>query len=101
MILLDTNICIYIINAKPAAVMQRFRQYQIGEIGVCSVVTAELAYGVAKSGSSRNRQALEMFLAPLTILPFDETAVWAYGELSWSAKAQRSVHSTRLLQPTL
>ena len=37
MILLDTNICIYIINAKPAAVMQRFRQYQIGEIGVCSV----------------------------------------------------------------
>ena len=81
MILLDTNICIYIINAKPAAVLQRFRQYRIGEIGVCSVVAAELAYGVAKSGSIRNRQALEMFLAPLTILPFDETAVWAYGEL--------------------
>jgi predicted nucleic acid-binding protein len=50
MILLDTNICIYIINAKPAAVLQRFRQYRIGEIGVCSVVAAELAYGVAKSG---------------------------------------------------
>jgi len=81
MILLDTNICIYIINAKPAAVLQRFRQYRIGEIGMCSVVAAELAYGVAKSGSIRNRQALEMFLAPLTIFPFDETAVWAYGEL--------------------
>lgn len=81
MILLDTNICIYIINAKPAAVLQRFRQYRIGEIGVCSVVAAELAYGVAKSGSLRNRQALEMFLAPLTILPFDEPAAWAYGEL--------------------
>ena len=81
MILLDTNICIYIINAKPAAVLQRFRQYRIGEIGLCSVVAAELAYGVAKSGSIRNRQALEMFLAPLTILPFDENAVWAYGEL--------------------
>ena len=81
MILLDTNICIYIINAKPAAVLQRFRQYRIGGIGVCSVVAAELAYGVAKSGSLRNRQALEMFLAPLTILPFDEPAAWAYGEL--------------------
>jgi tRNA(fMet)-specific endonuclease VapC len=81
MILLDTNICIYIINAKPAAVLQRFRQYRIGEIGVCSVVAAELAYGVVKSGSLRNRQALEMFLAPLTILPFDEPAAWAYGEL--------------------
>ena len=81
MILLDTNICIYIINAKPAAVLQRFRQYRIGEIGVCSVVAAELAYGVAKSGSLRNRQALEMFLAPLTILPFDEPAARVYGEL--------------------
>ena len=30
---------------------------------------------------ARNRQALEMFLAPLTILPFDEPAAWAYGEL--------------------
>jgi tRNA(fMet)-specific endonuclease VapC len=44
-------------------------------------VAAELAYGVAKSGSLRNRQALEMFLAPLTILPVDEPAAWAYGEL--------------------
>ena len=42
----------------------------MGEIGVSSVVAAELAYGVVKSGSSRNRQALEMFLAPLIILPF-------------------------------
>lgn len=45
------------------------------------MVAAELAYGVAKSGSARNRQALEMFLAPLEILPFDAPAVWAYGEL--------------------
>jgi tRNA(fMet)-specific endonuclease VapC len=29
----------------------------------------------------RNRQALEMFLAPLTIFPFDERAAWADGEL--------------------
>jgi tRNA(fMet)-specific endonuclease VapC len=80
-ILLDTNICIHIINARPAAVLERFRQYRMGEIGVSSVVAAELAYGVVKSGSSRNRQALEMFLAPLIILPFDEAVIWAYGEL--------------------
>ncbi len=81
MILLDTNICIHVINARPPAVLQRFRQHRMGEIGVCSVVAAELAYGVAKSGSTRNRQALEMFLAPLVILPFDEAAVWVYGDL--------------------
>ncbi len=81
MILLDTNICIYIINAKPASVLARFQRYRMGDIGLCSVVAAELAFGVAKSGSARNRQALEMFLAPLTVLPFDAAAVWAYGEL--------------------
>jgi tRNA(fMet)-specific endonuclease VapC len=81
MILLDTNICIYIINAKPPAVLKRFRQYRIGDIGLCSVVAAELAFGVAKSDSARNRQALEMFLAPLIILPFDTAAAWVYGDL--------------------
>jgi tRNA(fMet)-specific endonuclease VapC len=81
MILLDTSICIHVINARPAAVLQHFRQYRIGEIGVCSVDAAELADGVAKSGSICNRQALEMFLAPLSIFPFDEPAMWAYGAL--------------------
>ena len=81
MILLDTNICIHVINAKPPEVLERFRKYRMGEIGLCSVVAAELAYGVAKSGSTRNREALEMFLAPLIILPFDVAALWAYGDL--------------------
>ena len=81
MILLDTNICIYIINAKPPTVLQRFRDYRMGEVGVCTVVAAELAFGVAKSGSARNRHAMELFLAPLTLMPFDEAAVWAYGTL--------------------
>jgi len=53
----------------------------MGDIGLCSVVAAELAFGVAKSGPPRNRQALEMFLAPLSILPFDAAAVWIYGDL--------------------
>jgi tRNA(fMet)-specific endonuclease VapC len=80
-ILLDTNICIYIINARPPEVLARFRQYRLGEIGISSVVAAELAYGVAKSQSPRNRAALEMFMAPLEILPFNDQAIWCYGEL--------------------
>ena len=81
MILLDTNICIYLINARPPKVLAHFQQYRLGEIGLCSIVAAELTYGVAKSQSARNRAALEMFLAPLDILPFDERAIWVYGEL--------------------
>ena len=81
MILLDTNICIYVINARPPEVLARFRQHRLGDIGLSSVVVAELAWGVAKSGSARNRQALEMFLAPLAVQPFDAAAAWAHGEL--------------------
>jgi tRNA(fMet)-specific endonuclease VapC len=79
--MLDTNICIYVINSRPASVLARFKQVQLGDIAISSVTAAELAFGVAKSGSARNRQALEMFLATLEILPFDESAIWHYGDL--------------------
>ena len=81
MILLDTNICIYIINQKPVAVLERFKGFNAGEIGVSSIVAAELAFGVQKTGSMRNREALNLFLAPLTLVPFDAGCVWAYGTL--------------------
>jgi tRNA(fMet)-specific endonuclease VapC len=79
--MLDTNICIYVINSRPAMVLARFRQERLGNIVISSITAAELAFGVAKSGSARNRQALEMFLATLEILPFDESAIWHYGDL--------------------
>ena len=79
--LLDTNICIYIINSRPEKVLQRFRKERIGNIGISSITASELAYGVIKSGSERNRLALEMFLAPLEIYPFDESVIWHYGEV--------------------
>ncbi len=81
MILLDTNICIYIINQKPANVIERFRQYQAGQIGISSVVASELTYGIVKSGSKRNRNGLELFFAPMQILPFDEKCIWVFGQL--------------------
>ncbi|MFN4104399.1 MAG: type II toxin-antitoxin system VapC family toxin, partial [Tepidimonas sp.] len=88
MILLDTNICIYLINQRPPQVLQRFRQHRAGDIGLSAIVAAELAYGVAKSGSVRNQRALQMFLAPLEILPFDEAALWQYGGLRATLERQ-------------
>lgn len=81
MYLLDTNICIYVINHKPQQVFERFRQYQLGELTVSSITASELAFGVEKSGSERNKQALKKFLSPLEILPYDEQAVWHYAQL--------------------
>ena len=79
--MLDTNICIYVINARPPLVLERFRREQLGSICVSSVTAAELAFGVAKSGSLRNREALEMFLVPLEVLPFDNSVMWHYADL--------------------
>ena len=88
MILLDTNTCIYIINNRPPNVLERFRKYKAGEVGISSIAASELAYGVAKSGSVKNRTALEMFLAPMQILPFDSQCLWFYADLRASLEKQ-------------
>ena len=77
--LLDTRICIYIINRRPFEVFARFEGLKVGQVAISSITGAELAFGVEKSGSRRNRQALDKFLAPLDIVPFDEEAMRAYG----------------------
>lgn len=79
--MLDTNICIYLIKNDPPKVIARLKRHDLGEVGVSSISAAELAYGVAKSGSERNRAALEKFLLPLEIAPFNEQAAWSYGDL--------------------
>jgi tRNA(fMet)-specific endonuclease VapC len=66
--LLDTNICVYIINRRPPHVFDHFVGLQIGEIAISSITGAELAFGVAKSGSTRNQEAMNKFLAPLDML---------------------------------
>jgi tRNA(fMet)-specific endonuclease VapC len=81
--LLDTNICIYIINEKPTKVLRKFEQYPVKEFGVSSITHAELQYGIAKSKKkSRNQKALDEFLLPLTILPFyGKGLVEQYGKI--------------------
>jgi tRNA(fMet)-specific endonuclease VapC len=87
-ILLDTNTCIYIINNRPPNVLEKFRKYKVGEVGISSIAASELAYGVAKSGSIKNRKALDMFFAPMQILPFDSQCLWFYADLRASLEKQ-------------
>ena len=86
--LLDTNICIYIINNKPAQVFEHFKKYQLNQITISSISAAELAFGVQKSGSRRNHQALEKFLAPLDVLPFSQQSIWHYAQLRHQLQQQ-------------
>jgi tRNA(fMet)-specific endonuclease VapC len=82
MIMLDTNICIYLIKRKPPSVLRHFQNYRPGDIAISAITLAELEYGVAKShAKERNKKALSQFIIPLEVLPFDQAATASYGQI--------------------
>ncbi|MDX8401506.1 MAG: PIN domain-containing protein [Mariprofundaceae bacterium] len=90
--MLDTNICIYLIKRKPAWVRDRFIHLEPGDVLLSSIVLAELMHGVERSASrEQNRAALEMFLMPLDIVPFDDAAAARYGEIRACLEAKGCV----------
>jgi tRNA(fMet)-specific endonuclease VapC len=89
--LLDTNICIYIINEQPARVLQRLIRAGRDSLAISTVTVAELAFGVAKSTRADSRAKLENFLSKFPILDWDQDAAWMYGNVrkALEAKGQR------------
>jgi len=88
--LLDTNICIYIINEKAEKLLKAFKQYPVYEFGISSITHAELQYGVENSKKkATNQDALDEFLLPLTVLPFHgKKVVTCYGEIRTSLESR-------------
>ena len=80
--LIDTNICIYIMNKRPVDTIRRFKQFDPGQIGISSITVSELESGVQKSGHRKmNQTRLDEFLVPFEILPYDQAAAGVYGEI--------------------
>lgn len=78
--LLDTCICIYLINKRPLSLISKFKQHQPGDIGISVVTASELQYGVAKSSrKEENQERLDAFLTPFELLSYDAAAVKIYG----------------------
>ena len=78
--LLDTNICIYIINKKPSSVIKRIQTKQPEQIAISTITQAELEYGIARSrNADQNRIALLEFLFPFLLIDFDQMAAVQYG----------------------
>ena len=81
-VMLDTNICIYVIKQRPQSVLQRFSSFSIGDLGISVITLAELEYGASKSNQpGRNRQALGEFISLLEVAAFDRHATVAYGNI--------------------
>ena len=80
MYLLDTNICIYIINKQPKNVLKKILTLNPQDIKISSISVAELEYGAAKSKRrDQNRSALRNFLSSFEIIPFDTRDAEIFG----------------------
>jgi len=80
--LIDTNICIYIMNNHPPEVLEKFKHIGVGEVGISSISVSELHYGACKSKKiKQNIKRLEEFLFPFDILTYDENASREYGKV--------------------
>jgi tRNA(fMet)-specific endonuclease VapC len=82
--LLDTNVCIAIINGRPRRARERLRDawHRGGRVSVSSIALFELWYGVAKSQRVlANRERLSVFMAKLDGLPFDDRDAQAAGAI--------------------
>lgn len=88
-VMLDTNTCIALIKRKPVHAVNKFSEYQVGDIGISAVTLAELRYGVSKSQhQAKNQAALDEFILPLEFAVFDEQATVAYGALRAALEKQ-------------
>lgn len=87
--MLDTNICVQIIRRRAPYALQRLTEQTIDTVCLSSLTVAELEYGVAKSSQpAQNQRALEQFLLPLAIVPFDEQDAQVYGWVRAALEAQ-------------
>ncbi|MEC9341389.1 MAG: type II toxin-antitoxin system VapC family toxin [Pseudomonadota bacterium] len=82
MYLLDTNVCIRLLNRAHTSVISHFRRHAPQQIILCSVVKAELLYGARRSSRvEANLQLLQRFFQPLASLHFDDRCAEEAGQI--------------------
>lgn len=80
--LLDTDLCIYVVNHRPPAIRERLAALPRGSAGISSITFAELAFRAGNSSQvERNLERLQALATTVAVLPFDADAGLAYGRL--------------------
>jgi len=95
MYLLDSNVCIAWMRTRSPSIRNAFARIGESNIFLCSIVKAELDFGLQYCGNppARARQ-LELFVSRFESLPFDDPCVRHYGELR-----ARLTHAGQLIGP--
>lgn len=78
--LLDTDVCIHLLNAREPELLVRFRAHSPVELALSSIVRAELLWGARNSRRvDENLERVRLFAEPLVSLPFDDECAERYG----------------------
>ena len=89
--LLDTSVCVPLINRSDADLTARLLDHAPGSIYLCSVVKAELHFGAQNSRRiAENLRRLKTFFESFPSLPFDDNAATHYGTIG--AQLRREGH---------
>ena len=81
MFMLDTDMCIYLINERDQALREKFED-NASSVCISSITYAELCFGVEHSARvEENQRELRAFCLDLDILPFDDEAGVRYGRI--------------------
>ncbi len=80
--MLDSNVVIELLRKAPERLVRRLNSYPEKNIGISTIVLAELEFGVLRSGNpTRNRKAVDLVTEELALIPFDEAAAVEYGKV--------------------
>jgi tRNA(fMet)-specific endonuclease VapC len=82
MYLLDTNVCIQLLNNSSPQVTRRLSEHDPRSLYLCTIVQLELYYGAYKSTrKERNLEKLEIFFAPFHCVSLDKNSVAIAGKI--------------------
>ena len=97
--MLDTNICIHLIQGQPPAVMARFAQLMRGDVVMSVVTLAELRHGVERNPDLRDsaHSALKDLLNFIPAAPFDVDAAYSYGMVAAAIRHRKRDALDRLI----
>ena len=98
--MLDTNICIHLIDQRPPQVLAKFRQMEVGQVVMSVVTHAELSHGVERFAGELRQQAANSLLQLIQFIPvltFDTQASASYGLLAASVRDRKRDALDRLI----
>ncbi len=100
--MVDTNICIHLMQHHPPEVLERFARLQLGDVVMSVVTFAELRFGVsrlpAETGEAAQAdRALASLIEDIPVLQFDERAAVSYGVLRAAVRDRQRNALDRLI----